>query len=307
VRARPGEAGGWSPPGGAGGEAGDGFGGYGVEPDTVLDGPRDLGLATRYVGRRVHYFSTVGSTSTALKVLAEEGAAPGTVVLADEQTHGRGRSGRTWHSPCCGGVWMSVLFECDLPAERLAPLSVASAVATAEALGEMAGLDVRVKWPNDLLVGGRKLGGLLVEAAQTSGGSVQSAVLGVGLNVDLAESDLPEELRGAATSLAAETGHPVSRLDVLRTVLPALETCYENFQRDGVDGFRERWRGLSSTLSCEVTVAPGTGDAPDVTGTVVDLSEIGALVVEETSGGRREIWFGDVKLRATESRGCDDD
>jgi BirA family biotin operon repressor/biotin-[acetyl-CoA-carboxylase] ligase len=186
-------------------------------------------------------------------------------------------------------------------------LSVAAAVATAEALGEMAGLDVRVKWPNDLLVGGRKLGGLLVEAAQTSGGSVQSAVLGIGLNVDLAKSGLPEELRDAATSLSAETGHPVSRLDVVRTVLRALEGCYEDFQSDGVAGFVARWRELSSTLSSEVTVAPGTGDAPDVTGTVVDLSETGALVVEETSGGRREIWFGDVKLRATESRGCEDD
>jgi BirA family biotin operon repressor/biotin-[acetyl-CoA-carboxylase] ligase len=201
---------------------------------------------------------------------------------------------------------MSVLFECELPAERLAPLSVAAAVSVAEALRELTGLDVRVKWPNDLLVAGRKLGGLLVESAQTAGESVRSAVLGIGLNVGLVSSDLPPELAGVATSLGIELKRTVPRLDVLRATLPALEGCFDDFGREGIAGFRERWRGLSSTLGRRVVVTPG-GVGPVVTGTVVDLSESGALVLEDAAGEKRDIWFGDVTLRHAETKGTDDD
>lgn len=282
----------------------------GVEPGTVLDGPRDLGLATTYVGRVVHYLRSVGSTSTELKALAREGAAAGTVVLADEQTGGRGRSGRTWFSPEGLGVWMSVLLECDIPAERLAPLSIAAAVSVADALRELTGLDVRVKWPNDLLVGDRKLGGLLVESIQTAGERVESAVLGVGLNVGLDENDLPAELVGAATSLRLALGRPVARIEVLRATLPALERCFERYEREGVAGFLERWRELSSTLGREVTAVPGAANTlpgSRVTGIVTDLAESGALVIQDASGVDREIWFGDVTLRRVERRGVDDD
>ncbi|MCK4410215.1 MAG: biotin--[acetyl-CoA-carboxylase] ligase, partial [Candidatus Eisenbacteria sp.] len=298
-----------------GGDAAERAGGdpvsLGVEPGTVLDGPRDLGLTTTDVGRVVHYLRTVGSTSTELKALAREGAAPGTVLLADEQTGGRGRSGRTWFSPAGLGVWMSVLLRCELPAEKLAPLSVAAAVSVADALRELTDLDVRVKWPNDLLVGGRKLGGLLVESIQTAGTSVQSAVLGIGLNVNLTENDLPAELAGVATSLRIALVRPVQRLEVLRAVLLALERCFERYEREGIAGFRERWRELSSTLGREVAVIPGlpsSGAAERIpAGIVTGLAGSGALILEDASGGRREVWFGDITLRHTDKRGTDDD
>ena len=313
-----GEDGESAPRGGDAGERAGGVpGGLGVEPGTVLDGPRDLGLTTPSVGRVIHYLRSVGSTSTELKALAREGAVPGTVVLADEQTGGRGRSGRTWFSPDGMGVWMSVLLACDASAERLAPLSVAAAVSVAGALRELSGLDVRVKWPNDLLVGGRKLGGFLVESVQTAGEKVVSAVLGIGLNVSLTEDDLPAELAGAATSLQLAAGRPVARLDVLRATLLALEECFERYEREGIAGFRERWRELSSTLGREVTVTssaadtqPGQrddGERPggsatrtvsgSVTGTVTDLAESGALVIRDEAGATRKIWFGDIRLR----------
>ena len=202
---------------------------------------------------------------------------------------------------------MSVLFECELPAERLAPLSVAAAISIADALRELTGLDVRVKWPNDLLVGGRKLGGLLVESAQTAGERVRSAVLGIGLNVGLEENDLPPELERIATSLRMELKQSVSRLDVLLATLPALEDCFGEFERDGIAGFRERWRGLSSTLGREVVITPGAAAGPSVTGTVTDLAESGALVLTDDAGDRQEIWFGDITLRHSEAKGTDDD
>lgn len=274
----------------------------GVEPGSVLDGPRDLGLATSWVGRRVHYEKRVDSTNDVLKDLATSGAAAGTIVLADEQTGGRGRSGRTWFSPASTGIWMSVLLRLELPPERLAPLSIAAAVSVAGALAEQTGLDVRVKWPNDLLIGGRKLAGFLVEAAQTAGGTIESAVLGVGVNVGLAESDIPPELAGVTTSLSIELERPVERLEILRAVAPALEHCLGRYEVEGIAGFRERWRELSSTLGREVTVSPNASrgpTAPLFTGTVTDLAESGALVLSFASGGKREVWFGDVTLRRT--------
>ena len=287
------------------------MGDLGVEPDSVLNGPRDLGITTTYVGRTVHFLRTVDSTSSKLKALAQDGAAAGTVVLADEQTGGRGRSGRMWFSPAGLGVWMSVLLRCELSAERLAPLSIAAAISVADALRELTGLDVRVKWPNDLLVDGRKLGGLLVESIQTAGKSVQSAVLGIGLNANLAETDLPAELVGIATSLRVALGRPVPRLELLRTMLLALEQCFERYEREGIGGFRERWRELSSTLGREVTVTPSVPSAgaaePVATGTVMGLAESGALLLMDSSGTRREIWFGDITLRHTDKRGTDDD
>jgi BirA family biotin operon repressor/biotin-[acetyl-CoA-carboxylase] ligase len=312
VTAPPGEGDKGAPRGGPAGErSGGDSDDLGVEPGTVLDGPRDLGLATTRVGRTVHYMRTVDSTSSKLKALAREGAAVGTVVLADEQTEGRGRSGRTWFSPDRMGVWMSVLLEGGASAERLAPLSVAAAVSVADALRELTGLDVRFKWPNDLLVGGRKLGGFLVESMQTAGEKVLSAVLGIGLNVSLTEDDLPAELAGTATSLQLEWRRPVARLDVLRVTLLALEECFERYEREGITGFRERWRELSSTLGREVTVAPRAANRPSeqgatgerldqrATGTVTDLAESGALVIQDEAGATREIWFGDISLRCT--------
>ncbi len=312
MTAPPGEGGEGVPRAGDAGErAGGGAADLGVEPGTVLDGPCDLGLATARVGRTVHYLRTVDSTSNRLKALALEGAAVGTVVLADEQTGGRGRSGRTWFSPDRMGVWMSVLLESGASAERLAPLSVAAAVSVADALRELTGLDVRVKWPNDLLVGGRKLGGLLVESMQTAGERVVSAVLGIGLNVGLSEDDLPAELAGAATSLQLARHRPVARLDVLRATLLALEQCFERYEREGIAGFRERWRELSSTLGRKVAVTPRAANTPQeqgadgerldqrATGVVTDLAESGALVIQDETGATREIWFGDISLRHT--------
>jgi len=297
--------------GGAREQSGGDTGGLGVEPQSVLNGPGDLGLTTTYVGRTVHYLRTVGSTSSELKALAREGAAAGTVVLADEQTVGRGRSGRTWFSPVGLGVWMSILLRCELSAERLAPLSIAAAVSVADALRELTGLDVRVKWPNDLLVGGRKLGGLLVESIQTAGKDVLSAVLGIGLNVNLTESDLPAELVGIATSLRSELGHSLPRLEVLRVMLLALERCFERYEREGIAGFRERWKELSSTLGREVTVTPGRPAAGATeciaAGTVMGLAKSGALILEDASGATHEIWFGDITLRHADKRGTDDD
>jgi BirA family biotin operon repressor/biotin-[acetyl-CoA-carboxylase] ligase len=150
------------------------------------------------------------------------------------------------------------------------------------------------------MVGGRKLAGLLVESAHTSGDRVRKAVLGIGLNVGLSEADLPPELVGVATSLVME-GRSIPRIEVLRATLRALEGCLEQYERAGIEGFRERWRGLSSTLGREVNIASAVdSNEAAFTGVVTDLAPSGALLLEDAAGGTREIWYGDVTLRHTD-------
>lgn len=263
----------------------------GVEPGQVLDGRADLGLPTRYVGGRLHYLKVAESTNAVLTGLAEEGVPSGTAVLAEEQTGGRGRLGRTWHSPEGGGLWLSVLLRADLPAEKLAPLSVAVAVSVTEALRGLTGLDIRVKWPNDILMGGRKLGGVLVDSTAEAGSGTTSAVVGLGLNVNVTAGELPPELRGIATSLRESIGRELNRLQVLRAVAAALEDCFDQFLERGIEGLRQRWRDLSTLRGLRVTLNAESGER---TGTVVDMAVSGALILEMAEGGTKEVWHGDV-------------
>lgn len=270
---------------------------YGFEPGAVIDGIAELGLGTRYVGRTLRYLGSTTSTNAVLSVLAAEDEPSGTVVLADGQTEGRGRAGRFWFSPPGRGIWASVLLRADVEAERLAPLSVAASVSIAEALAGLTGLDVRVKWPNDILIDGRKLGGVLVETAQSAGERVSAAAVGIGLNVNLGPEELPEELVGRATSLGAALGRPIARRRVLKIVLVALECCFDRFFAGGIEAFREKWRERSSLLGRRVAVE-ASGRRTE--GTVNGLAPSGALLVETDGGVTEEIWHGDVRLTRAE-------
>jgi BirA family biotin operon repressor/biotin-[acetyl-CoA-carboxylase] ligase len=243
------------------------------------------------VGWRVYRVGTVGSTNTALWALADAGEPEGSVLVADEQTAGRGRAGRAWFSPRGGGLWLSVLLRPGRPAAEVAGLSVATALSVASALRETPGVDARVKWPNDVVADGRKLGGVLLESRQSPGGLVESVIVGVGINVNLAPADLPPDLASSATSLSALVGGAVSAPDVLRAVLARYDEDWRLFCARGLEPFRARWAALSATLGRPVEVARGGGT---VRGVAVDLSPSGALVVEAEGGRRVEVWHGDV-------------
>lgn len=276
----------------------------GVEPGQVLDGRTDLGLSTRYVAARLHYLRSVGSTNAVLADLASEGEPSGTAVLAEEQTGGKGRAGRTWFSPAGGGLWLSVLLRIDVPPDRLAPLSIAVAVAVAESLREHIGPDVRVKWPNDILVGAKKLGGVLVESKPEEGSEITSVVVGLGLNVNLTWGDLPPELADGATSLRESLGREVERVEVLKIVARAIEGCFDEFLEGGIEHFRERWRVLSTLRGRRVAMGEGRERRE---GTAIDMAASGALVVELSDGATEEVWHGDVSPTAVGRRGTNDD
>jgi BirA family biotin operon repressor/biotin-[acetyl-CoA-carboxylase] ligase len=227
--------------------------------------------------RVVQHLATVDSTQEAAFALASAGAPDGAAVVADTQTAGRGRRGRRWHDEAGTSLLVSVMLRPGLPPGLRPLLSYAAAVAVVETLRTV-GLDARVKWPNDVLVGGRKIAGILLEARE---GVV---VVGVGLNVN--QRRFPPALAGRATSVALETGRAADRGALLATLLDALDRWRARLEQEGFAPVRERWCVVSDTLGRGVRV-DGT------TGVAVDLDAAGALVVDG-EGGRRRVLAGEL-------------
>lgn len=230
------------------------------------------GLGTAVLGREVACLEEVGSTNDLAKARAAEGAAEGLVVVAAHQTGGKGRLGRTWASPE-GGVWLSVLLRPRLAPERAPVLALAAGVAVARALKGLYGLDARLKWPNDIVVGGKKVSGVLTEMGAELG-RLDYVVIGVGVNADFGLEALPADLKERATTLKEEIGRPISRLALVRRILEELERAYEEALEPGL---LEEYKGLSATLGKMVRVVTG---GAILEGRAVDVDRDGALIIE---------------------------
>ena len=221
----------------------------------------------------------VDSTQTVAFALAERGATDRTVVVTDQQAAGRGRRGRVWQAPARTSLLASILVRSRLPQALLATLSPTTAVAIAEALRRVAPLEPRLKWPNDVLVGGRKIAGILLESR-----AVASAepVLVIGVGINLGQREFPPELAGRATSVALETGHAVDRETMLAALLEEFDAWRARLEGEGFGPVRERWKSLSDTIGRHVTV-------DGVSGTATDLDGDGALLIDVGDGVRRVI------------------
>jgi BirA family biotin operon repressor/biotin-[acetyl-CoA-carboxylase] ligase len=248
--------------------------------------PADLSAAWRLhegrlgvFGRTPRYFEQAESTNDIAARLAASGAPEGTVVVAAEQTAGRGRRGRSWHSPPGAGLYVSVVLRppgAGEAPETASLLTLASGVALAEAVRTATGLAVELKWPNDLVIGQpmRKLGGILAEAS-SSQGRLLHVVLGVGIN--LRDEGFPGELAGRATSLERELGRPVDELGVLVESLAALASCYRELNHGRLSSIVARWRALAPR-SCGEQVEWDTPQGPR-RGVTEGIDDDGALMV----------------------------
>jgi BirA family biotin operon repressor/biotin-[acetyl-CoA-carboxylase] ligase len=242
---------------------------------------------------QIERFSSLGSTNDYLKQLAESGAPEGTVVIAREQTAGRGRFGRRWLSPK-GGAWFSLLLRPPIPVEQAGCISVLIAVSLARALREHWGVPVGVKWPNDLYGSGKKLGGILIELS-SRGQQITWLIAGVGINVN---NELPKETRVAATSLARELGRDINLERFFEVALEAIARGYERFLAEGFDFLRKEWQGLS-VLPKRIEVLT---DAERLEAQVLGLSESGKLIVR-VGESIRELTSEEVTL-APQSYAC---
>jgi len=250
------------------------------------------GLKTKIVGGRVLAFDTIGSTNDHLLALAREGAPEGIVVIAETQTEGRGRFGRGWSSPPGCNLYFSVLLRPSLSPASLPQITLVAAVSLCETLRETTDLDVRVKWPNDLVIGEKKICGILTEMT-TRGKAAGAAVLGVGLNVNMEDALIPEGLRGIATSLCCEAGRRFDRSALLRRLLVSLDGDYRLFLREGFEPFRDRFAEHSSILGKEVRVEAA---GRRMEGKAAGIDREGMLLVATEGGESIRVASGEISL-----------
>jgi len=244
------------------------------------------------LGRDIRVFRETTSTSDVVEKLARDGVAEGVVVFAETQTAGRGRLGRTWVSPAGKGLWFSVLLRPALRPPEATRLTIAAAVAVARAVRAQTGLAPEVKWPNDLLLRGRKLGGILTELSGEQD-RIRHIVLGVGLDVNLTAADLPGELRRLATSLRLELGRPVPRAELAVAVLRELDAVYARVIGAAFAPLAEEWESLCTTLGRTIEVALGPRR---VRGRAEALDADGALLLRTEHGHLERITGGDVTV-----------
>lgn len=242
------------------------------------------------LGREVFVYRQTDSTSDVIERLALEGAGEGTVVFAESQTRGRGRRGRVWLSPPGVGLWFSLLLRPPWPPAAVTRITILAAVALVEALDEMAGLAAQIKWPNDVLMGGRKIAGILTEM-ETDSDLVRFVTLGIGVNVHAFR--LPPELQGVATSVESERGERIRRAELAVALLRRLDRLYRGARDGHFETITRQWGEHSSTLGRRVVISVG---GQRLEGQAMALDENGSLLLRTDHGRIERIVGGDVIL-----------
>ena len=255
-------------------------------PDRLTAQELSWDLSTRRVGRRIHAYDTTDSTMDVAHRLAAAGEPEGSVVVAEAQGRGRGRMGRTWISPKGKGIYLSVILRPDLQLTEIPKITLVAAVAAARAVESGTGLKPEIKWPNDLLINGKKIAGILTEL-NAELNRINYVVIGIGLNVNTPADRLPAH----GTSLAQELGERVDRLRLARGLLAQLDTTYAQFLEGGMEPILESWRQFAGFLGRRVRVAM---DGRTLDGQAVDVDPSGALLVRTDTGLIESVSAGEV-------------
>jgi len=249
----------------------------------------------RVIGRRIVEAGRVGSTMDVAAGLAFAGSEEGTAVVAEEQTCGRGRRGSGWISPPGVNLYVSVVLRPEIQADQTNGLAFVGALGAATFLRSTFGLAARLKWPNDVLVGHKKIAGVIVEALLKPGnasGHIEAAILGIGLNVNWLE--IPAEIEAEATSIACELGAKVDLRACLEGLLFALDEEYSAYRERGFASVLARWREMDCTIGSRIVLL--NEDGSTLEGAAVDITPYGALIVETASGERRIAHAGQVRI-----------
>jgi BirA family transcriptional regulator, biotin operon repressor / biotin---[acetyl-CoA-carboxylase] ligase len=265
--------------------------GYFLEqvPDILTPDMLRQRLRGSLFGKRIHHFFRTDSTNRVAMELGHAGEPEGAVVLAEEQTAGRGRAGRGWHSERAAGIYVTLLLRPRLAPVQAPLLTMMAGLSAHAAIQAQTGLEVDVKWPNDLMIRGKKVGGILTEMhAEPS--QVRFVIVGIGLNVN--QERFPGELTGTATSLRSETGKRESRLELLVRLLREFESDYNQFLREGPASVTQRFEKVSSyARGKRVRVTNGT---ESYTGVTCGLAPEGLLQVKRDDGQMHTVLAGDV-------------
>lgn len=254
------------------------------EPDIISTEGIHNGLNTDFMGHKIFIYDETDTTNERAK--ANNAAPEGSVFIAEVQTHGKGSRGRGWTSPRGTGIWHSILLKPDIPPSDVSQITLVAGLAVCRAVG----LNAKIKWPNDIVIGGKKICGILTEMSAEID-MVNYVVCGIGVNVNMESFD--SEIQHRATSMYIESGVKYCRNDVIARLLNEFEDCYKKFLEGGLGAILDEYKRNCITVGREVSVI---FNKETVCGTAVDVDEKGALVVE-TENGRISVMSGNVDVR----------
>jgi BirA family biotin operon repressor/biotin-[acetyl-CoA-carboxylase] ligase len=261
-------------------------------PDRLLPALIKPGLETDILGRQIYYYPVATSTNTLAKEMAAQGACEGTLLIAEEQTQGRGRMGRSWLSPAGKNLLFSLILRPPLSPVQISFITMLSALAVVKTIRVLTSLEALIKWPNDVMINHRKVGGILTEFSAEQD-QVIYVILGIGVNLNFDPTSYPE-IAQIATSIYLESGQEVDRIKFLHTLLGELEKQYKDLLEGKNASILQEWRSLLMMLNKEVEII---SNQETLTGWAEDVDEYGALVLRLASGNQVKIYTGDVSLR----------
>lgn len=263
-------------------------------PDRLYPEEIKEGISTRSIGQnKIFYFPTLTSTTEPAREAAQKGCAEGTLVVAEEQTGGRGRLDRVWYSPQYKGIFLSLVLRPPVNPSEASQVTMLAAVALALAINKETGVSAGIKWPNDLLVQGKKVCGILADL-NAEMDRVNYLVLSAGLNANHAPEDFPEDIKNAATSLKIETGHTVERAKLVRACLEFFEHWYTLWLDQGFGPILSAWKKVSVSLNCPVRIHTLNKSWE---GWAEDVDKDGALLLRLPNGELQRLVSGEVSLR----------
>jgi BirA family biotin operon repressor/biotin-[acetyl-CoA-carboxylase] ligase len=247
---------------------------------------------TRVIGRDIRVFEETTSTNDVIEKLARDQVKEGVVVFAESQTKGRGRMGRKWISPARKGLWFSILLRPDLTPQEATQLTVASATGLRRAIHDATGVKAKIKWPNDILIGGKKVAGILTELSAELD-RVKHIILGIGVDVNLSGAEFPQDLRKIATSLKIEAGKTISRAELAVKILRELDADYARVCSGKFESVADEWEEHCGTIGHLVTIHVGDRK---LHGRAESLDDDGALLLRTEHGTLERVIGGDVTL-----------
>jgi BirA family biotin operon repressor/biotin-[acetyl-CoA-carboxylase] ligase len=261
-------------------------------PDKLLPFIIKRELSTDFIGQEIHYYPVTTSTNVLAKEFASRGAAEGTLLIAEEQTQGRGRMGRSWLSPAGKNILMSLILRPHLSPIQVSYITMIASLSVMKAIRALTPLEALIKWPNDIMIRGRKVGGILTEFSAEMD-QVIYVVVGIGINVNFDPTIYPE-IADSSTSIYLELGEEFSRPKFLLTLLQTLEKEYKRLQAGRGSDILTEWRSSLMMLNKEVQII---SELESLDGTAEDVDEHGALILRLASGQKVKVFTGDVSLR----------
>ncbi|MCP4649983.1 MAG: biotin--[acetyl-CoA-carboxylase] ligase [PVC group bacterium] len=262
--------------------------GYRLEkiPDSLLPDEIVYKLKTKKFGQKVVSYASIGSTNDAAYTLAEQNAMEGTLVVAEQQTKGKGRMGRSWKSPHGEGIYASLILRPVITPEEAGKITLMAAVSIAKTIRQLSGLPAVIKWPNDIMIENEKICGILTEMSAELD-MINFVVLGVGININTDSHKLPP----GATSVCQKLGREINRVEFLRVLLLEMERHYEKIKKKKFTLIIDEWRNLSTTLGNRIKVK---WRGRIIEGQAMDVDENGALIMRDDLGFLHHVLSGDV-------------